>query len=313
MTKSWDEVWNLWLYMLEYIHLNSVELILLLNSYSINYQSIQSIINMSYGKAALSRISGKTIFITGASSGIGKATALEYAEAAQGDLKLILVARRLEKLESFKTELTNKYPSLKTFVGKLDVSAKDSIKPFLKSLPAEFKDIDILINNAGKALGNAKVGEVEDKDIYDTFETNVFGLISITQEILPIFKAKNSGDIVNIGSIAGRDAYPGGSIYCASKFAVRAFTDSLRKELIDTKIRVIEIQPGAVNTEFSTVRNYGDVNKAEEVYKGRDPLYGEDIAELIVFATTRRENTVIAELLVFPSDQASASHVYRKP
>jgi len=268
---------------------------------------------MSYGKQALSRIAGKTIFITGASSGIGKATALEYAEAANGDLKLILVARRLEKLESLKDELNQQYPSLKTFIGKLDVSEKGSIDPFLSKLPNEFKDIDILINNAGKALGNSKVGDVSNDDIYQTFDTNVFGLISITQAILPIFLKKNSGDIVNIGSIAGKDPYPGGSIYCASKFAVRAFTESLRKELINTKIRVIEIQPGAVNTEFSIVRNYGDLNAAKQVYKGREPLFGEDIAELIVFATTRKQNTVIAELLVFPSDQASASHVYKKP
>lgn len=268
---------------------------------------------MSYGKQALSRIAGKTIFITGASSGIGKATALEYAEASNGDLKLILVARRLEKLETLKKELNSKFPSLQTFIGKLDVSEKNSIQPFLKNLPIEFQDIDILVNNAGKALGNSKVGEVSNEDIYGTFDTNVFGLISITQAILPIFKKKNSGDIVNIGSIAGRDAYPGGSIYCASKFAVRAFTESLRKELIDTKIRVIEIQPGAVETEFSIVRNYGDAQAASSVYKGREPLFADDIAELIVFATTRKQNTVIAELLVFPSDQASASHVYKKP
>ncbi|CCH42979.1 3-oxoacyl-[acyl-carrier-protein] reductase [Wickerhamomyces ciferrii] len=267
---------------------------------------------MSYGTKALQRIAGKTVFITGASSGIGKATALEYAEASQGNLKLILVARRIEKLESLKNELNTKYPTLKTFIGKLDVSIKGSIKPFLSELPTEFQDIDILVNNAGKALGNAKVGLIDEKDINETFDTNVLGLISITQAVLPIFQKKNSGDIVNIGSIAGRDAYPGGSIYCASKFAVRAFTESLRKELINTKIRVIEIQPGAVNTEFSTVRNYGDQSKADAVYKGREPLYGEDIAELIVFATTRNPNTVIAELLVFPSDQASASHVYKR-
>jgi 3-hydroxy acid dehydrogenase/malonic semialdehyde reductase len=268
---------------------------------------------MSYGKAALQRIAGKTIFITGASSGIGKATALEYAQASDGQVKLILAARRYEKLQQLQAELTTQFPSLQTYIGKLDVSEQGSIHPFLEKLPEEFKDIDILVNNAGKALGTAKVGDLLDKDIEDTFNTNVLGLISITQAILPIFKAKNSGDIVQLGSIAGREGYPGGAVYCASKFAVRAFTEALRKELIDTKIRVIEIQPGAVETEFSVVRNYGDKSKADAVYKGREPLHADDIAELIVFATTRKQNTVIAELLVFPSDQASSTHVYRKP
>lgn len=267
---------------------------------------------MSLGAASLKRIAGKTIFITGASSGIGKATALEYANASEGHVKLILAARRLEKLKEVESELKNKYPNLKVFINTLDVSTPGSIDPFLKELPKEFQDIDILVNNAGKALGSAKVGEIKEADIEETFNTNVLGLISITQAVLPLFKKKNSGDIVQLGSIAGRDPYPGGSIYCASKFAVRAFTEALRKELIDTKIRVIEIQPGAVETEFSIVRNYGDKSKADEIYKGRDPLYADDIAELIVFATSRKQNTVIAELLVFPSDQASASHVYKR-
>lgn len=137
------------------------------------------------------------------------------------------------------------------------------------------------MNNAGKALVSAQVGSIEEKDIEETFNTNVLGLISITQAILLIFKAKNSGDIVQLSSIAGRDAYPGDSIYCASKFAVRALTDTLRMELINTKIRIIEIQPGAVETEFFLVRNYGGKGKADKVYEGREPLYGEDIAEVI--------------------------------
>ncbi|KAH3672680.1 hypothetical protein WICMUC_004198 [Wickerhamomyces mucosus] len=268
---------------------------------------------MSYGRSALTRLANKTVFITGASAGIGRATAWEYAHATEGQIKLILSARRVENLKDLQDELNSKYPSIKTFIGKLDVSQKDSITPFLKTIPEEFKDIDILVNNAGKALGNAQVGSIETKDIDEIFQTNVIGLISITQAILPIFKAKNAGDIVNLGSIAGKDPYPGGSIYCASKFALRAFTESLRKELINTKIRVIEVQPGAVETEFSIVRNYGDKSKADKVYEGREPLIAEDIAELIVFSTSRKQNTVLAELLVFPSDQASASHVYKKP
>ncbi|ODV73370.1 oxidoreductase [Cyberlindnera jadinii NRRL Y-1542] len=267
---------------------------------------------MSFGAAALQRLAGKTIFITGASSGIGKATALEYANASNGDVKLILAARRLEKLKEVEAELKKQFPNVGVYVNTLDVSAPNAIEPFLGQLPEEFQDIDILVNNAGKALGRARVGDIKQEDIDETFNTNVLGLISITQALVKRFKEKNSGDIVQLGSIAGKDPYPEGSIYCASKFAVRAFTESLRKELINTKIRVIEVEPGAVETEFSIVRNYGDKAKADAVYKGREPLYADDIAEAIVFATTRKQNTVIAEMLVFPSDQASASHIYKR-
>lgn len=140
------------------------------------------------------------------------------------------------------------------------------------------------------------------------FSTNVTGLIAMTQAILPIFQSRpngGSGDIVNIGSIAGREPYPGGSIYCATKAAVRSFTDALRKELIATRIRVIEIDPGQVETEFSLVRFDGDKDKAKKVYEGVEPLTGEDIAEIVVFAASRRENVVVADTLVFPSHQVS--------
>lgn len=267
---------------------------------------------MSQGQSASLRLSNKTVFITGASSGIGRATAVEFCDATAGQIKLILAARRLDKLVELKAELVDKFPQVQVHVAPLDVSSPSAIGPFLGALPVEFKDIDILVNNAGKALGNAQVGSIAQQDIDECFNTNVMGLISITQAVLNIFKAKNSGDIVQLGSIAGRDPYPGGSIYCATKFAVRAFTEAMRKELINTNIRVIEIQPGAVETEFSIVRNYGDKSKADAIYKGREPLIAEDIAEMIVFATSRRQNTVVAEMLVFPSDQASASNVYRR-
>ncbi len=143
------------------------------------------------------------------------------------------------------------------------------------------------------------------------FDTNVKGNIAIVQHVLPLFKKKNAGDIVQLGSVAGREPYPGGSIYCATKHALRAFTSALRKELIDTKIRIIEIQPGNVETEFSDVRFYGDKTKAKKVYEGTEPLYADDIAELIVFYTTRKQNTVVAESLVFATNQASPFHLYR--
>lgn len=266
---------------------------------------------MSQGRKAAERLSGKTILITGASAGIGQATALEYLDASNGNVKLILAARRLEKLQEFKDKVTKEYPSAKVFVGQLDVTQFDKIQPFLDNLPEEFKDIDILINNAGKALGSDKVGDISTADIEGMVNTNVIGLITVTQAVLPIFKAKNSGDIVNLGSVAGREAYPTGSIYCATKHAVRAFTQSLRKELIDTKIRIIEIDPGNVETEFSLVRYKGDTARAKKVYENTEPLYADDVADLIVYATSRKANTVVADVLLFATNQASPYHIYR--
>ncbi|KAL3228598.1 Uncharacterized protein RNJ44_02543 [Nakaseomyces bracarensis] len=268
---------------------------------------------MSHGRKAAENLQGKIAFITGASAGIGKATALEYLEAADGKMKLVLGARRIEKLEELKNDLLTKFPESKIHIGKLDVTDFENIKSFLADLPEEFKDIDILINNAGKALGSDKVGTIQHEDISGMIDTNVTALINVTQLVLPIFKKKNSGDIVNLGSIAGRDAYPTGAIYCATKHAVRAFGESLRKELIDTNIRVIEVAPGMVETEFSIIRYKGDKNLADNVYKGTTPLYAEDIADLIIYATSRKQNVVIADTLIFPTHQASASHIYRKP
>ncbi|XDT43630.1 short chain dehydrogenase [Nakaseomyces glabratus] len=266
---------------------------------------------MSQGRKAAERLQGKIAFITGASAGIGKATAIEYLDASNGSVKLVLGARRMEKLEELKKELLAQYPDAKIHIGKLDVTDFENVKQFLADLPEEFKDIDILINNAGKALGSDKVGDIDPEDIAGMVNTNVLALINLTQLLLPSFKKKNSGDIVNLGSIAGRDAYPTGAIYCATKHAVRAFTQSLRKELINTDIRVIEIAPGMVETEFSVVRYKGDKSKADDVYRGTTPLYADDIADLIVYSTSRKPNMVVADVLVFPTHQASASHIYR--
>ncbi|KAK9456893.1 hypothetical protein V1511DRAFT_495594 [Dipodascopsis uninucleata] len=271
-----------------------------------------SIRNMSFGSAAASRLAGKTILITGASSGIGRATAFEFANAANGDVKLILTARREASLIAIKEELEKTYSKAKVFPIVLDVSKLSEIDQFVDSLPEEVKDVDVLVNNAGMVHGVDQVGAIAQSDIDIMFQTNVFGLIALTQKLMPLFKAKGKGDIVNIGSIAGREPYPGGAIYCATKAAVKSFTETLRKELIATRIRVIEIDPGQVETEFSVVRFRGDKDKAEAVYKGVEPLVAEDIAEVIVFAVSRRENTVIADTLVFPSHQASALIMHRK-
>ncbi|KAG7825597.1 hypothetical protein KL942_000992 [Ogataea angusta] len=264
-----------------------------------------------FGKIA-ERLAGKNILITGASTGIGYSTAKHFAEAGAGNIKLVLTARREDKLKALKEELLKTYPSIKVFIGALDVSKTDQISPFLKSLPEEFSQIDVLVNNAGKALGLDPVGSVDSADVKEMFETNVLGMIELTQLVVRQMKERNKGDIIQLGSVAGREAYPGGSIYCATKSALNFFTSALRKELINTKIRVIEVQPGNVATdEFSLVRFKGDKERAAAVYKDTEPLYADDIAELIVFAATRKENTVLAETLIFGNNQASPFHIYR--
>ena len=272
--------------------------------------AIDTTTNMSYGKKAAERLANKSILITGCSLGIGEAACFELAEVTP-NIKLIITARRVEKLEALKLKLEKEYPGIKVLAKSLDISKLETIAPFISDLPQEFADIDILVNNAGLALGKEPVGEVALNDVVTMFQTNVLGLITLTQAVLPIMKKKDSGSIVSIGSIAGLVAYEGGSIYNACKASVRFFMDALRKELISTKIRSILISPGAVKTEFSNVRFRGDDSKADSVYKGTEPLTAEDIAEVIVFTLTRRENLVVAETLVFPNGQASPFHIYR--
>ncbi|OGE48258.1 hypothetical protein PENARI_c030G01794 [Penicillium arizonense] len=266
--------------------------------------------------AAAKRLEGKTIVVTGASSGIGKSTAKEFARTSPKNLKLILTARRIDSLKQVAAEIQQEVgDGVKVLPVKLDVSNPEEINNFVPSLPEEFKEIDVLVNNAGLVKGVAQAGDIAAEDLKVMFDTNVTGLINMTQAILPIFKKRDEGgrgDIINIGSIAGREPYSGGSIYCATKAAVRSFTDAMRKELIATRIRVIEIDPGQVETEFSVVRFYGDKSKADAVYKGVEPLTGDDIAEVVVFAASRRENVVIADTLVFPSHQAAAGVMHRK-
>lgn len=266
---------------------------------------------MSYGSKAAERIAGQTILITGASAGIGEATAREFADVADGNVKLVLTARRLEKVEQLADELKKQHPKIQVHPAKFDVLDLKLIKPFLEGLPSEFREIDVLINNAGKALGRDPIGDILTEDIEGMFQTNVLGLITLTNAIIPEMKKRNKGTIVNLGLIAGRDPYPGGGIYCPTKAAVKLFSHVLRKELINTRIRVIEVDPGNVETDFSNVRFKGDKDKAKAVYAGTEPLVAEDIAEIIVFNVTRKENTVVAETLVFSTNQASASHLWR--
>lgn len=253
------------------------------------------------------RLEGKTIVVTGASSGIGRSTALEFARTSPKNLKLILTARRFDTLKKVAEDIKKEVgDGVKVLPYQLDISKPEEVRNFVPSLPAEFKEVDILVNNAGLVKGVARAPEIAEEDMNVMWATNVTGLINMTQEIMKIYKKRpegGAGDIINIGSIAGREGYPGGSIYCASKAAVRTFTDSLRRELIATRIRVIEIDPGQVETEFSIVRFYGDKAKADAVYAGCEPLIPDDIAEVVVFAAGRRENVVLADALIFPNHQ----------
>ncbi|KAI0188340.1 hypothetical protein EV127DRAFT_409684 [Xylaria flabelliformis] len=280
--------------------------------------------------AVAKRLAGKTVVITGASSGIGRSTAFEFARtaAAAGGLKLVLTARRIDSLKQIATDIAAEVGegNVKVLPVQLDVSKPDEVRGFVEKLPEEFKEIDVLVNNAGLVKGVARAPQIAEEDVNTMFNTNVTGLINMTQAILPIFLRRpngGSGDIINIGSVAGREPYAGGSIYCATKAAVRSFTDSLRQELIASRVRVLEVDPGQVETEFSVVRFYGDKAKADAVYasdrllanetfSGCDPLTPDDIAEVVVFVAGRRENVVVADTLIFPNHQAAAGVMHRR-
>jgi len=261
-----------------------------------------------------SRLLGKTVLITGASVGIGKATALLFAKAGAN---LILLARREDALKSVAEQAKAAHKASGSTSGgkiatvKLDVSDISAVNNLWSQVPAELRDVDVLVNNAGFVLGVERVGSINEKDVEAMFQTNVLGLVAMTQVLVKHFKARKTGHIINLGSVAGREPYVGGSIYCATKHAVRAFTGALMRELVDTPIRVTEVQPGMVETEFSVVRFRGDKSAADKVYEGLDPLTPEDIAEEIVWAASRPPHVNIAEIYVLPVNQASPTINFR--
>lgn len=250
----------------------------------------------------------KIVFITGATSGIGKACAEEFARAGSN---LILSARRIDLLNSITEELKKEF-GVKVFSFQLDVRDRAAVESAVASLPEEWKNIDILINNAGLAIGMNKFYEDNPDNWEPMIDTNIKGLLYVSRAIVPLMVKRNSGHIINLGSIAGHEAYPKGSVYCATKHAVDAITQSLRMDLVETKIRVSSIDPGMVETNFSVIRFEGDTEKAKNVYKGLDPLTGKDIAETIVFMASRPPHVVIADVIIYPTNQASATISYKK-
>jgi len=248
----------------------------------------------------------KTILITGATSGIGRSTAIALAEEGHN---LILCGRRKERLKELENTLSAKS---KVATLAFDVRNQKEVAAQIDVLPGEFKSVDVLINNAGNAHGLAPIQDGEIEDWEAMIDINVKGLLYVTKAILPGMVKKQSGHIINIGSIAGREAYAKGNVYCASKFAVHALSESMRIDLNEVGVKVSEIKPGAVETEFSVVRFKGDQAKADKVYEGFQPLTPEDVAEVIAFVISRPYHVNIADLLLLPTAQAAATVIRKK-
>jgi len=256
----------------------------------------------------MSLLTGKTTFITGASAGIGKACAELFAKEKSN---LILTARRINRLKTLakKLEEENK---IKVKCLKLDVRNFEEIEQTIKSLEKNWKKVDILINNAGLSRGLNKIYEGKKEDWDEMIDTNIKGLAYVTRHILPLMVKRKNGHVINIGSTAGHEVYPNGNVYAATKFAVKALSQSTRLDVLDKGIRVTSVDPGMVETEFSLVRFRGDKQKAKNVYKGLKPLNPKDVAEAVLFCATRPKEVNINQLILTPLAQASSTQVVRK-
>ncbi len=254
-------------------------------------------------------LKNKIVFISGASSGIGKACAELFAQAGA---KLILGARSVEKLQEITNELKVQYQT-EILALKLDVQDKDAVDEVINGLPLAWQKIDILVNNAGLARGLEKLHHGDVADWEAMIDTNVKGLLYLTRKIVPqMLENKLNGHVINIGSTAGILAYPGGAVYCATKAAVKFISDGLRMDVVDTPIRVTNIQPGMVETNFSVIRFHGDQQKADNVYDGIKPLTAEDIADIVVYAASAPAHVQICEVTVTPTHQATGGIVHKE-
>lgn len=242
--------------------------------------------------------------ITGATSGIGEACATIYA---QNGWNLILTGRRLDRLENLKMKLLSKY-NVEIITLNFDISSENEVIKNIKNLPDTITSkIEILINNAGLAVGRGPIEDGVTEDWERMIDTNVKGLLYISKQVIPFLKEKKSGHIINIASIAGKEVYQGGNVYCASKHAVDALSKGMRIDLVNYNIKVTNIAPGAVETEFSLVRFKGDQEIANAVYDGYTPLYAKDVADTIYFVTSRAKHVTINDLTIMPTAQASAT------
>lgn len=256
----------------------------------------------------MEKLKGKIAFITGASSGIGKACAMAFASEGAD---LIISSRRPDVIKVAASEIEAAY-RVKVLPLELDVRNRDDVFSVISNLPAEWKGIDILVNNAGLALGMDRFFECDTSQWDTMIDTNVKGLLYVSRAVVPLMIERQKGHIINLGSIAGHEVYPKGAVYCATKYAVDAITKSLRMDLVDQNIRVSSIDPGAVETNFSNIRFEGDTEKAKNVYKGIEPLVAEDIADIALFIASRPAHVNIADVVVLPVQQASATVFHRK-
>jgi 3-hydroxy acid dehydrogenase/malonic semialdehyde reductase len=252
-------------------------------------------------------LANQIVFVTGASSGIGRACA--HAFAGEG-ARLILAARRKDHLDEVARELTRDFP-IQLYTSVLDVRDQPAVAAMVAGLPKEFSAVDILVNNAGLSRGLDKLYEGDLQDWEEMIDTNVKGLLYVTRAVVPGMIARGRGHVINIGSIAGREVYPGGNVYCASKFAERAISKGLLIDVNGTPIRVSTVDPGMVETEFSTVRFHGDDARAAKVYQGLTPLGPEDVAGAVLWCATRPAHMNVAEMVLLPTAQASATIVHR--
>lgn len=245
----------------------------------------------------------KIALITGATAGIGKATA---EILGIHNYHLILCGRRKERLEEVKKEI-RKISEVEIITLQLDVRKRKEVEKAINDLPANWKNIDVLVNNAGLAVGLDHIDKGEVDDWERMIDTNIKGLLYVTRAVSPYMVDNNRGHIINIASVAGKEAYENGNVYCATKHAVDALSRAMRIDLLENRIKVTNIAPGLVDTEFSNVRFKGDKKRADNVYTGLTPLYAEDVAEAILFAVTRPAHVNINDLLIMPTDQAAAA------
>lgn len=252
----------------------------------------------------------RTVLITGASSGIGAACA--EVLAAEGNYRVLVCARRADKLESVVRNINIKYPNVETYSFLLDVRHKEEVIKAIDTLPEEWKSIDVLINNAGLSQGLDAIQDGDTDDWDRMIDTNVKGFLYVSKAVIPFLKKSENAHIINIGSIAGKEVYPNGNVYCASKHAVDALNKAMRIDLLPFGIKVTAINPGMVETEFSEVRFKGDAERAKTVYTGLVPLSGFDIADTINFVLSRPAHVNINDLLIMPTAQANGTIVNRK-
>ncbi len=250
----------------------------------------------------------KIALITGATAGFGKAIALKFA---QHQYNVIINGRRQDRLRDLENEIKSTFGT-DVFSLPFDVRNSAEVETAIKNLPHAWKEIDVLVNNAGLAagLGQIQDGKIEDWEVM--IDTNFKGLLYVSKAVFPVMISRQKGHIINIGSLAGKEAYAKGNVYCATKFAVDALTKSMRIDLLEHKIKVTSINPGAAETEFSIVRFGGNVERAKSVYNGYHPLQADDIAEAVYFAASRPEHVVINEMLITPLAQANTSHLIRE-